>query len=237
MKIINKKQQQGIALIATLLMIVIFTFVGMNIATKGKKNQEMTGANARNNIVFEASEMSLRKAIRFIRAIRNGEPNASENASLSANANIKALVENFDVTKAQDNSVSFVTDPSYSFIWEPGAVRKACGNKCPDGLDYTNQIDNKELWNKAIKSTFKDDDDFENNYLSDVETRTFIELLRDASVNTEAYSQDGNFIGGAGKGYYYLITVKGSGFPPGADKENSLARENVVLQTVYAQKY
>lgn len=239
----KRKQQQGIALIATLLVVIIFTVIGMNIANNGKKNQEMTGANVRNNIVFEASEMSLRRAIRFIRAIRNGEPSASDDASLTKNESIKKLVENFNIDAARKNSVQFVTNPAYAFVWKTGAIRKkVCRSSlvdCSDRFDFVANIDNKDVWKYAIKSTFDDSDDtFGENYLSQVETYTFIELLRDASVNTSTYDLDGNFTGGAGRGYYYLITVKGSGFPPGTeDTSTVLGRENIILQTVYAQKY
>lgn len=235
-RIKSKKQQQGLALLATLMMVVIFTFIGMSIATKGKKNQEMTGANARNNMVFEASEMTLRNAIRFVRAIRNGEPKAGSNIT----DNTKGLVENFKIKKAIDNSLQFVTNPAYTFIWEANAIKnKVCtpATNCPDGLNFAKQIDDKNLWKYAIESTFTEAD-YGNNYLSHVKTYTFIELLRDVSANASTYERDGNFIGDAGRGYYYLITVKGSGFPPGADKDDILnARENVILQAVYAQKY
>lgn len=254
----SKKQQQGLALIATLLVVAIFTFIGMNIATKGKKNQEMTGANVRNNVVFEASEITLRHAMQFINAIKNGEPQAGVPTAFTTevekekkgegetNKNkeiVKKAVENFKVENAIANSVSFVTNPEYTFIWDVGKlVSKVCKNNddCDKNIKFVEQIDDEKLWKEAIKSTFKDAD-FKENYLSHVETYTLIELLRDSSVNADTYSVDGNFTGGAGRAYYYLITVKGSGFPPGTSIKNktdpTYARENVILQAVYAQQY
>lgn len=236
----KRKEQQGIALIATLLIVIIFTFIGMSVANNGKKNQEMTGANLRSNIVFEASETSLRKAIRFIRAIRNGEPQAGEAVLTN---DIRGLVYGFDAEKAKKHSVQFVTNPAYTFVWKNGAIsKKLCQTDtsiaCDKKLDFVTHIDNKQVWQYAIKSTFNANDEFdEENYLSEVETYTFIELLRDASVNTTGFGRNSNFTGEVGRGYYYLITVKGSGFPPGKDKKKALGRENVILQAVYAQKY
>lgn len=240
---IQHQQQQGLSLLATLIMVIIFTFVGMSIANKGKKNQEMTGATVRSNVVFEAAETSLRRATRFIKAIKNGEPRAGLDASLSQDTSIKKLVENFDKENAKKHSFQFVTDPAYTFIWQSGALKnKVCSNDtvCPKGLDFNALIDDNNLWNNAIESTFTEvkSSKGQQNYLAHVKTYTFIELLRDVSANTSGYEKDGNFIGQAGRGYYYLITVKGSGFPPGADqKDTRNSRENVILQAVYAQRY
>lgn len=234
-----KKQQRGLALIATLLVVAIFTFIGMNIATKGKKNQEMTGANVRNNVVFEASEMTLRRALQFINAIKHGAPKTVDRVNASA---FDEDVRNFNVEEVfvdkDKTPPDFVHDKG--LVWNSGALAKAVCSNCDKNINFIKEIDNKKLWNLAIKSTFEDDD-YEENYLSHVETYTFIELLRDNSINADNYSVDGNFTGGAGRAYYYLITVKGSGFPPGTSSENKKistnSRENVILQAVYAQQY
>lgn len=191
----------------------------------------------RHNAVFEASEMTLRNAMRFIRSIRTGEPKAGDNADLSNNSTVKNLVENFDSQKAIENSIQFVTDPNYVFIWDSGKLQQAVCGTCTEGFSFVDNIDDANLWGKAIKSTFSETE-FGTNYLSNVETYTFIELLRDVSANSSAYAGSGNFTGGAGRGYYYLITVKGSGFPPNVDTSDMTnSRENVVIQAVYAQKY
>lgn len=236
-------QQQGVSLLATLIMVIIFTFVGMSIANKGKKNQEMTGATVRSNVVFEAAETSLRRATRFIKAIKNGEPKAGLDASPGNNDNIKNYVTGFKIGNAEKFSLQFVTDPAYTFIWQSGALKnKVCPNDtvCPNGFDFNALIDDNNLWNNAIESTFAEvkSSEGQQNYLTHVKTYTFIELLRDVSANTSGLNDDGNFVGQAGRGYYYLITVKGSGFPPGAKQDDTRnSRENVILQAVYAQRY
>lgn len=227
-----KKQQQGLALIATLMVVVIFTFIGMSITTKGKKNQQMTGANVRYNVVFEASEMTLRRVLAFLNTIKNGAPKTVDKVNASS---ISEAIGNFNVDNVFNND--FVHDKG--LVWSIGALAEACSS-CDKNINFIENIDNKELWSLAIKSTFKDDV-YKNNYLSHVNTYTFIEVLRDSSANADNYSVDGNFTSGAGRGYYYLITVKGSGFAPGTSKTDkdtpSNARENVILQAIYAQQY
>lgn len=230
-------KQRGLALIATLLVVAVFTFIAMSIATKSKKNQALTGATVRHHVVFEAAEMTLRKAMRFIRSINVGEPKVGDNADISTNADLKNLVENFEMKTAQDNAIQFVTQPDYAFIWDTGKLQQAVCGTCSDGFSFVKSIDDSNLWHKAIKSTFSNKD-FGNHYLSHVQTYTFIELLRDTGADASMYSADGRFISGAGRTVYYLITVKSSGFPPNTDKNDlTNARENVVIQAVYAQTY
>lgn len=231
----SQQGQQGIALFSTLLIVIIFTFIAIGIATKGKKNQELTGATLRNHMVFEATEMTIQNAISFIRTLEHPPPTIVHHI----NNDTKNLVQNFKVQIAKDHAILFTSDPTYAFIWQAGTIANiACPlpTSCPDGFSFSQHVDNNNLWQHAIESTFEKRD-YGDTYFPHIKTYTFIERFK-GSDNTSNYGTDGNLSTAIGNNDYYFITVKGSGFPPQADKSDIMnARENTILQIVYTQPY
>lgn len=143
---------------------------------------------------------------------------------------------------ARQQSAQLVDDPELAFIWQHGALEKeiCTVTPCPSGINFINEMDREEVWKLAIVSNPENIDT--KNYLTNTQTYTFVQLLRDVDGGTGSGGLSGSELGGGGSsGKYYLITVKGSGFPPGMSdddkKDPKNARENVILQAVYAHLY
>ncbi|PID66709.1 MAG: hypothetical protein CR975_01370 [Gammaproteobacteria bacterium] len=223
----GKNQQQGLALIASLLIIIIFAIMGMTAAQKAKESEFVAGADVRYGATFEAAEQTLRRAMRYLNDI--DAPKAG-----AGNTN-RTVAENFNMTNTE--GVDFATQDT--FIWTRAALRGMCGTGC---RGFAEEIDNNNFWQQAVKSTFTSGIDA-SNYLNDIETYTFVEeLARPSSTGLgESLFGDGILDAGAGlstkpkEKAFYLVTVKASGFPPGttdANKTALTARENVIIQTV-----
>lgn len=243
---LNKRDQQGVALLSALLIVTIFAIMGMMNAKKAKESEKIAGAVVRYNTVFEAAEQSLRDAGDYLLRIR-GTPYVGDGSKGAE------FAESFDISTL--DTVSLVMDPNKAIVWNRDMLSvSACGvGGCAAGVDFVNRLDSG-LWNNlAVKTDFggacggssaATDEVACNNYLRDIETYTVIQQLRTKSgagggVGGPSAMPGTMGLTGAGYETYYLITVKGSGFPPGttaAQKSNPLnSRENVILQGVFAR--
>ncbi len=221
----GKNQQQGLALIASLLIIIVFAIMGMTAAQKAKESEFVAGADVRYGATFEAAEQTLRRAMRYLNDV--DAPKAG-----AGNTN-RAVAENFNMANTEE--VDFATQDT--FIWTRAALRGMCGEGC---RGFAEEIDNNTFWQQAVKSKFTSGIDA-SNYLNDIETYTFVEeLVRPSTTGGPRFGANGvdPSSGSSTKPKeraFYLITVKASGFPPGttdANKTALTARENVIIQTV-----
>ncbi len=243
-KPINKNNQQGIALIATVLIITIFAIMGMMNAQKAKESEKLAGANVRYDTVFETGERSLRDAGDYILRI-TGTPYADDGSQG------RDAVANFDISAlTADLLVDLTQQPASAIVWFRDTLRDTvCGaSNCKSGVDFVSRLDD-DLWqNQAIQSSFNNascpspstDDIACNNYLRDIQTYTFIEQLAvmdSGGINANMTNPKGSAsLTGVAEETYYLITVKASGFPPGTPNTTALnSRENVILQGVFAR--
>ncbi len=245
-KSINRNNQQGIALLATVLIITIFAIMGMMNAQKAKESEKLAGANVRYDTVFEAAERSLRDAGDYLLRI-NGTPYA-DNGSKGRDA-----VANFDISALTDDLlVDLVHKPESAIVWFRNTLRTTvCGGSgCQSGIDFVARLDDISWKNQAIQSVFNNagcptpgtNDIACNNYLRDIQAYTFIEQL--AVMDSSGGGGAGGVTNMLGSlpltavpdEAYYLITVKASGFPPGTTNTTALnSRENVILQGVFAR--
>lgn len=243
------RNSRGVALLAALMLVIMFTIIGIQLAQRGKQNANITGATVRHDVVFEAAETTLRNAILFINNFDGSEPPlATDNGATTNGINVAT---NFNRNNIADKSTQLASDPGYSFIWKRGTLATAicaadnsdctCNNgdgssgACTSGIDFVNKINSSFWTTKAIPSTFTGLD--ANNYIGTTRTYAFIEILR--KVGSDMTGGTSNLSSSTNRGYYYLITVKASGFPPGEapNANTSNARENVLVQAVYAQKF
>lgn len=238
----QRKKQQGMVLLVALVMTILFVLIGISIAEKSKTGTELASSNVRYNITFEAAEKSLHDAMRFIQNIRHGEPIASIDGSIG-----RSIAANFDLTKITEKGHALTTDPATSFIWTPNALENqvcpttATPSTCLAGINFTEEIDNNMWQELAIQSSLDTSYQASNHdidYL--IKTYTFIQLMRkDGSAGM--LGEGGNLSSNQNTSNYYLITVKASGYPPntdwGAENVHEKARENVLVQAVYIQKY
>lgn len=232
-----KKSQQGMALVAALLVIIIFAVMGMMNAQKAKDSEKLAGGSVRYGIVFEAAERTLRDAVNYISHI-NGTPMAgSVSATTINNFNTKG----FDTTNISQAALQ--ANPKKSIVWDRSKLaKKVCGTEnC--AVQFAKRLDD-EVWAKrALKTTFTNDTNVSaKNYLKDTETYTVIEALKNAGGVSEptfgeSRMQESSSGGIANKMSYYLLTVKASGFPPGeTDRSAAKSRENVIVQAVFAKR-
>ncbi|PID63013.1 MAG: hypothetical protein CR974_02540 [Gammaproteobacteria bacterium] len=226
----KKQQQQGMALLAALLIIVIFAIIGMTAAKKARENERMSGAEVRYGAVFEAGEQTLRLAADYLNTL--GRIKAG-NGDYVANG-LEAQVRNFD----PDLAATLDLENRDSFVWTKTDLQQAVGG---NSLDFVNQIDNNTFWARAVRSNFTNDI-ASKNYLTDIETYTYVQELVSILDNPNNSSTSGGSANEDEVGSnllvktYYLITVKASGFPPGTEAANRTpenARENVILQSVF----
>ncbi|PID65059.1 MAG: hypothetical protein CR962_00250 [Gammaproteobacteria bacterium] len=250
-KPINKNNQQGIALIATVLVISIFAIMGMMNAQKAKESEKLASANVRYDTVFEASERTLRDAGDYLIRI-SGIPYADDGSQG------RDAVANFDISAlTTDLLVNLTHKPNAAIVWYRDTLRDTvCGvGNCKSGIDFATRLDG-DLWlDEAIKSSFGNsagcpditatpgsNDITCNNYLHDIQTYTLIEQLA-VMGGGGIEAGESNVVGASpltavAKETYYLITVKASGFPPGTSDANKTAlnsRENVIIQGVFAR--
>lgn len=219
----TKKNQQGLALLASIIIIVIFTIIGITMAQRAKENTKLSGAIVRYDVVFEAAEQTIRDAVRYI-----AYPPEIPIAGTGSNGRTDAA--NFNTATMDVSDVTI--NPNKSFIWDKGELEKQlCRSvSCNGGIDFLSKLDD-DIWkNSGILSSFNDVDS--KNYLREVQTYTFIQKLR--TIDFGGGNTNSQKIVN-----YYLITVKASGYPPGtsdANKTPNNARENVILQAVFARR-
>ncbi|PIE44782.1 MAG: hypothetical protein CSA44_03150 [Gammaproteobacteria bacterium] len=241
-KSINRNSQQGIALLATVLIITIFAIMGMMNAQKAKESEKLAGANVRYDTVFEAAERSLRDAGDYL--LRIGVPYADNGSKGRSN------VANFDISAlTSDLLVKLTSHPNWAIVWFRDTLRTTvCGGSgCQSGIDFVARLDDGLWKNQAIQSVFNSagcptpgtDEVACNNYLRDIQTYTLIELLavmESGGIDAGPSNVKGASLTSVPEEAYYLITVKASGFPPGTTNTTALnSRENVILQGVFAR--
>lgn len=237
----SRNTQQGLALLAAVLIITIFTVIGMMSAQKAKEDEKITGGTVRYSAVYEAAEQSLRDAARYLGQIK-GLP------IVGVGSGGKGIAEKFPATISDDNIEKITTDPNKAIVWSRETLEQQfCGaSGCAGGLNFISHVD-KDVWKKqAILSTFSSDGGATDNYINNTVTYTFIEELQSADSVGKVKYGDSRMVPESAKSgsggqdtVFYLITVKASGFPPGtkeADKTAINARENVVLQAVFARR-
>ncbi|MGY0398998.1 MAG: pilus assembly PilX family protein [Ostreibacterium sp.] len=229
-KNLGKKAEQGIALLASLMLVILFTVLGMMIAQQGKENEQVTGANVRYGVVFEAAEKTLRDAISFMNLIP-GLPISTADGTLGRND-----VANFNTDAVEKMGKLFSLDIASSFTWAKGALEsKVCGSATCI-INFPQELDGQMWDNFAIKSKLATASAVggnaalpvveSSNYILETETYTLIQLLRSIPESQTTSNKAKN---------YYLITVKASGYPPGANHDVDNSRENVIVQAVYAK--
>lgn len=246
---LRHQSQQGIALVVALVITVSFVLIGITIVDKSKTNTQVTGSNARYSMVFEAAEQTLRDAIIFIQSIHAGEPIATTNGAAG-----KDTVVDFKLSTINAEKYELVSNPAKSFVWDTGALEAkllsepaskniVCSPDCSAGIDFLANLDTA-IWNDyAIQSTLASNDGSggnqqvdANNYVLNTTTYTFIQLLSKVSEENSLTAASDPTDASEVKNYY-LITVKASGYEPGVVITADNARENVLLQAVYVQRY
>ncbi len=235
----GKNQQQGLALLAALLIVLIFAIMGLTAVRNAKESEKIAGADVRYGLVFEAAEQTLRRAVAYLGTI-NGVPKAG-----NGEAN-KRVAENFNIAEATNDNNDFRREDT--FIWSKDRLRAKLNPLCQVKKDgkcqgFIEEIDNDAFWKVGIKSEFTNDITADN-YLNHIETRTFIEELKSAAIsvtkprfcggNLDSCDSGGNS-GKLKKKSFYLITIKATGFPPGITKTAKNARENVMIQAVFVK--
>lgn len=233
--------QQGLALLAAVLIITIFTIIGMMSAQRAKEDEKITGGTVRYGTVFEAAENSLRSAVRYLGQI-NGLPIVGDGSGG------RDIAENFNVSGIDTNLEDITSNPSKAIVWSRETLEeKFCGTGgCNGGLEFIKYVD-EDVWkDSAIISEFSGDGGATDNYINNTVTYTFIEELQSADtagktkLGVSRMVPESSKSGTAGQDtVFYLVTVKASGYPPGteaADKIAKNARENVVLQAVFARR-
>ncbi len=237
-----KKTQSGLALLAAVLIIVIFTIMGMMNAKQAKESEKMAGGNVRYESVFQAAELSLRNSVEYI----NHADGTLQTGYAGSGSTGRANAENFDMSGLEANRPIILYDPENAIVWDREKLQETiCGaGECTSGIDFMSRLD-RSFWEEhGIISSFDNNSD-DKNYIRNIETYVFIQYL--SSISGGAGGGDVIAIGSDfhpdgksnGKEIFYLITVKASGFPPGTDKDNKDpldARENVVLQAVFAKR-
>lgn len=227
------KQQQGLALLASLILISLVAIVGMTMLEKSRDNQDIAGANIRYEMVFQAAENTLKQAKLFLQHIEE-KPIVTENADQG-----REFAKNFDFSH-----ITALNSPAYhpesAFIWQRGALEdKVCGtNQCRSGINFRDYLQNDEdIWTDyAIISQFNQNIE-PTNYLHHIYTYTFIQSLEQADQSTGGMGADGNLDSTMNNQRHYLITTKAVGYPPDAKINTENARETVLLQAVYTQQY
>lgn len=238
-KLPRRQKQQGVVLLVALVMTVMFVLIGITIAERSKTGTEVTGSTVRYQVVFEGAEQSLRDAMLFIQSIRNGEPVASNDGTQGRN-----IAADFRLSQISDQGSALVSDPSTSFIWAEGALENVVCTvtACPAGINFMDYMDSG-IWDTyAIKSDLATNaangsvsQVDANNHILNTRTYTFIQLLK-KSGSEGSLGTSGSLSSEQSGGNYYLITVKASGYPPNTVISNDNARENVIIQAVFAQK-
>lgn len=226
-----KRTQHGIALVAAVMIIIIFAIMGMMGAQRAKDSEKIAGANVRYGTVFEGAEQSLRDAAVYVGSI-------SKTPLAGNGSNGRASAENFNLSNI--NEIALTTDPNAAIIWKRGNLEvAACGaSGCAKGLSFTSQLDKDSFWtNNAIKSTFAADGIADNNYLEEVETYTLIEQVGGGLTNgpTEGQQSGAPNPNKKGSEIFYLVTVKAAGYTPGMAKTADNANENIIVQSVFAK--
>ncbi len=229
----GKNQQQGLALLAALLIIFIFAIMGLTSVRNAKESEKIAGADVRYGAVFEAAEQTLRRAVAYLGTI-NGVPKAG-----NGEAN-KGIAENFDIAEAKSDNNDFRREDT--FVWSRDRLREKLNPLCKVKKNdkcqgFIEEIDNDDFWKVGIKSVFTNDITV-GNYLNHIETRTFVEALKSAMISIE----NPRFCGGnldsckkLKKKSFYLVTIKATGFPPGIARTAENARENVIIQAVFVK--
>ncbi len=230
----GKNQQQGLALLAALLIVVIFAIMGLTSVRNAKESEKIAGADVRYGAVFEAGEQTLRRVAAYVGAIK-GIPKAG-NGEVD-----KGIAENFDIKEAKSDNNDFRRKDT--FIWSRDRLREKLmplceNNKCQG---FTEEINNDDFWKVGIKSEFTNNVTA-NNYINHIETRTFVEELKSTTISVaKPRFCDGNLdpCGSSSeklkKKSFYLITIKATGFPPGIARTAENARENVIIQAVFVK--
>ncbi len=252
------KRQRGIALLGALILIIILALLGFRIAMQSKDSTAMTGADVRYNQVFEAAETTLRRAMLYIQNVK-GPPLATDVPKY--NAQHKEVYENFDKTQLVKAGVPTQWGeylsllPEYAFVWKNGALSEEICKKSDSceankgtfysGVDFFSLLDDDVWATLGVHSQFGG---AAGNYVGDIRTYTFVEEMKSIiDSEGEGYASGSGAEGGESNDtVYYLITVKASGYPPRAAggaasaaaayyDDVSNARENVILQSVYAR--
>lgn len=227
-----KRTQHGIALVAAVMIIIIFAIMGMMGAQKAKDSEKIAGANVRYGTVFEAAEQSLRDAAVYVGSI-------SKTPLAGNGSNGRASAENFNLSNI--NEIALTTDPSATIIWKREDLETAaCGSSCTQGFNFTAQLDEDSFWvNNAIKSSFVADNIADDNYLEEAQTYTLIEQISSGSSGGPPSSKTSGAADSSQKGIdsmtFYLVTVKASGYTPGMAKTADNANENIIVQSVFAK--
>ncbi len=236
----GKQQQQGLALLAALLIIVIFAIIGLTTVRNARESEKVAGADVRYGAVFEAGEETLRNTVKYLDAI-SGVPKAG-----MGNANI-AVATNFDDSKAKDETNDFRR--SDTFIWSREDLLNTLTPFCSGGKcqGFTGEVDNQQFWAQAVPSDFKNKFQGKNmitgsNYINHIQTYTFVEELKSTSIDITKANFGNRRLDAGGPGpdklkkkSFYLITIKSSGFPPGIARTAQSARENVIIQAVFVK--
>lgn len=228
-----QNSQRGMALIAAVLIIAIFTIMGMMNAQKAKESEKIAAGNARYQVVFQTAETSLRNAVEYINKAGN-----LIDGYAGKNSQGRKDAENFDLTKVKAANIKY--DPQNTVVWDSERLRETVcpSNTCKSGIDFMKKLDEGFWKDHAIHSKFTNDVSSKN-YIKDTETYTIVEKLQtiDQANRNKVYNHK---VGSGGSGSveeFFLITVKASGYPPGTTNKVAVnSRENIIVQAVFAKR-
>ncbi len=222
------KQQQGLALLAALMLIALAALFGINMAENSRNHQDIAAANVRYSIVQQAGELTLKRTKQFLQQLKNKLPitnNALSGRDFASNFNQANLIN------AQASASNIIP----AFIWQRGALEdKICGShQCRSGIYFDDYLENNEhIWQDyAIISHFDQGIDSQN-YLANTYTYTFIQSLNPIEPNPIPPTTPSGTV----KPQYYLITVLAVGYPPEIPIAIENARERYLTQAFFIKK-
>ncbi len=215
----SKHKQQGLVLLASLMLIAIAALFGIHMAKNSRNHQEIAAANVRYAIVQQAAKLSLKRTQQFLKALK--KPVAISDNPLKG----RDFASNFDIDTLMTAQLSG-NNTVPAFIWQRNALEdKVCGsNQCRSGIYFEDYLENNEdIWQDyAIISHFDQDID-KQNYLANTYTYTFIQSLNPEPTDPTTPQ-------------YYLITVLAVGYPPETPTSIENARERYLTQKIVSKK-
>jgi len=120
----NKKQQSGIALVISLIMLLLLTIIGVTAMRVTGLEEKMAGNSKDQNVAFQAAEISLRDSEAWLDA-QVLEPTPVSNPSLPAR------VWTFNSMDPIQNSISWWQEPTRDKTWWEGGATVQYGTAIP----------------------------------------------------------------------------------------------------------
>ncbi len=182
---IKYKKEQGLALLASLLVLVVITLLGLTVAKKGIVLEKVAKATVRYEEIANVAEIAMRQAVTKLEGIDRSIPGG-------------------DMSKGPMSKISMSSSDKLTMVWSPKKLRGMFSKSKVNGSTARTQFGdfNDSGWDAAILNTADASDENDSSY-GKIKTYTFIELIVEPQDEDEASEA------------VYLITVKASAQSPG----------------------